>query len=91
MELRKEGEGGDADESDGASVMTAGAVITWGQWPSFPPHASLPGFSGQATYSAFHEIHLLPITYEWVGPLGSTWKPSISPKPHLQPLGRMNG
>lgn len=31
MELRKEGEGGDADESDGASVMTAGAVTTWGQ------------------------------------------------------------
>lgn len=24
------------------------------------PHASPPGFIGQATHSAFHELHLLP-------------------------------
>lgn len=44
-----------------ALCCPAGSVTTWGHSSSFLPRASLPGFSGQATHSAFHEFHLLPI------------------------------
>lgn len=74
-----------------APCCPAGPVTTWAQCSSFLPHASLPGCSGQATHSAFHELHLLPIhlCIGWVH-----WGSHGNPPFHQaapSSLGRMNG
>lgn len=51
-ELRKEEEGGHADESM-RGCWPPGAVTTCGQWSHFLPRTSLPA------HSASHELHLL--------------------------------
>lgn len=59
------GEGGEVGESvvgyHDHPLLSHWAVSIWGPWSPFFPHASLSSFSGQATHSAFHELHLLPV------------------------------
>lgn len=59
MELRKEGETAETDGASWCSLLSCWGCDSMGS--SFLPHASLLGFSGQATHSVFHEFHLLPV------------------------------
>lgn len=76
----------------GPGIMTApgcpaGAVTnTWSAVTPPSPRCP-PGVGGHPR--AFHELCLLPASplSGW-SPLGPTWEPSISPKPHLSPWGR---